>query len=486
MRLISLFAIFLFLAAIPALSSAKMNASQPWEDLEPPDEGLQSADDLGAGKTTTTTNGGSGSGSSTIQAAGNRALISGVPAYYQLDMHIKGACEGDPYPTGCGPTAGASILGWWERRGVSGLMTGGVDSNGLPQDTIVELGKGKYMDRITGCEQTAVLPDKFKSGLQDYLDDYSSIDFTVTKHKITKDTSIDYVWSIIKSEIHNGRPMVYLYRSDGKKDGYGEFYYANHYAVIVGYDENEGRKGLILQTNWGSGDSSSSYMNTYKSDSSYENNEYIEFGDYARSEAWINYNIYTIKPSSTPDYSGECSGWLLDDTEFHDNDPNDGVQSSYFDPEDVYLRDADSWNKTSSLSLQDDICFVARWSDSDGDGVYNTEDNCPNDKNSDQADSDGDGYGDVCDLPDLVLHMQYGNPTYSTENLTSGKIRLTFDISTSLANEGTDEVPAGTDLRVSWTQETIEMQKGSTTTNATQANVLKISHVVTKNGTKLK
>jgi len=35
--------------------------------------------------------------------------------------------------------------------------------------------------------------------------------------------------------------------------------------------------------------------------------------------------------------------------------------------------------------------------DSDGDGVDDREDNCPNDANADQADADGDTLGDVCD-----------------------------------------------------------------------------------------
>jgi hypothetical protein len=35
--------------------------------------------------------------------------------------------------------------------------------------------------------------------------------------------------------------------------------------------------------------------------------------------------------------------------------------------------------------------------DSDGDGICNTDDNCPTDPNPDQADIDGDGIGNVCD-----------------------------------------------------------------------------------------
>jgi hypothetical protein len=38
--------------------------------------------------------------------------------------------------------------------------------------------------------------------------------------------------------------------------------------------------------------------------------------------------------------------------------------------------------------------------DSDGDGIGDSEDNCPNDANSGQEDNDGDGQGDACDPDD--------------------------------------------------------------------------------------
>ena len=38
--------------------------------------------------------------------------------------------------------------------------------------------------------------------------------------------------------------------------------------------------------------------------------------------------------------------------------------------------------------------------DSDNDGIYDDEDNCPNTANADQFDTDEDGIGDVCDNDD--------------------------------------------------------------------------------------
>ena len=53
----------------------------------------------------------------------------------------------------------------------------------------------------------------------------------------------------------------------------------------------------------------------------------------------------------------------------------------------VIEQDGSTYTVTASLAIQD----------SDGDGIYDHEDNCPDVSNSDQSDSDGDGVGDVCD-----------------------------------------------------------------------------------------
>ena len=42
-------------------------------------------------------------------------------------------------------------------------------------------------------------------------------------------------------------------------------------------------------------------------------------------------------------------------------------------------------------------CDLIDNTDTDGDSIIDSEDNCPEMANSDQLDSDGDGIGDVCD-----------------------------------------------------------------------------------------
>jgi hypothetical protein len=56
-------------------------------------------------------------------------------------------------------------------------------------------------------------------------------------------------------------------------------------------------------------------------------------------------------------------------------------------------------NLGSDLDLTDEQLFDVGWTtaDTDGDGVADAVDNCPQDSNPEQTDTDGDGAGDACD-----------------------------------------------------------------------------------------
>ncbi len=51
------------------------------------------------------------------------------------------------------------------------------------------------------------------------------------------------------------------------------------------------------------------------------------------------------------------------------------------------------------VTMEFEICYQPPVVDSDGDGVADSADNCPNTANPNQADWDGDGVGDACDPP---------------------------------------------------------------------------------------
>jgi probable HAF family extracellular repeat protein len=57
-----------------------------------------------------------------------------------------------------------------------------------------------------------------------------------------------------------------------------------------------------------------------------------------------------------------------------------------------------SWREAYALWLNDSGCLP----DGDGDGVSDTEDNCPEVVNISQTDTHGDGYGDACDAPAAI------------------------------------------------------------------------------------
>ena len=69
-----------------------------------------------------------------------------------------------------------------------------------------------------------------------------------------------------------------------------------------------------------------------------------------------------------------------------------------------------------------DVC-----DDSDGDGIFDSVDNCPKNANADQSDRDGDGEGDVCDpnpLPKDTFSVRASDETCKSSD--NGSIKLTI------------------------------------------------------------
>lgn len=59
---------------------------------------------------------------------------------------------------------------------------------------------------------------------------------------------------------------------------------------------------------------------------------------------------------------------------------------------------------SAQLSSCQEIMAECFFNDNDSDGIFNCVDNCPDDANADQADSDCDGIGDVCDSGGFFPH----------------------------------------------------------------------------------
>ncbi len=110
-----------------------------------------------------------------------------------------------------------------------------------------------------------------------------------------------------------------------------------------------------------------------------------------------NYVLFPIEHNNPrfgqPAWSGELNYW----------DTTNVDLSRYVQPGDtIRLRwdmSTDYCSGTDSGWYVDNVRVYTRFTDTDGDGVADSNDNCPETPNPDQADFDHDGVGDVCDAP---------------------------------------------------------------------------------------
>jgi hypothetical protein len=389
-----------------------------------------------------------------------KALISGVPRYYQADMRIGGSCW---FPSGCGPVAGAAICAWWDKRGFPNLIDDGErETDGLPQQAIEDLGAAHYMNRDTSCALSWVLPGNFQDGLEEYMNDHLGpradvARFEVFRYRITDSGyempdsghtgSYDELFEIVRNEIWNGRPMVYLFRWDADQNNDGTFQAADHYGVVVGYDQTGGSRRMVIQGNQSDAQNTvvTGYQNVYV-----DTSHYLRLGDHTRDSAPVRYHLYAIRPipSSAVEIGLGADPLVLDPARVantnYDINGNDGVSSSWFEPdleqtghfaEDLW-HDHDDWGKTDELHLQDEICFVAGW---------RTETSA-----STEQDSDGDGIPDAHDKPDF-------QPVYArteVDGVSDTQVKLTLFVELRNLGQAREPFYGGVEVRWEYVDET--------------------------------
>ncbi|MDH3610288.1 MAG: PQQ-dependent sugar dehydrogenase [Nitrosopumilus sp.] len=90
------------------------------------------------------------------------------------------------------------------------------------------------------------------------------------------------------------------------------------------------------------------------------------------------------------------------------------------------------------------VTFGPSLPDSDGDGVPNGTDNCPNNQNVDQKDLDMDGIGDACDALNEILESK----TVSTSHSLIGDLIIDGSSVLTLTNDSNINLPPGSKLVV--------------------------------------
>ncbi len=104
---------------------------------------------------------------------------------------------------------------------------------------------------------------------------------------------------------------------------------------------------------------------------------------------------YKYGPEPPTDYSQHC--WWFS----YDGDTNTGLRIWNPENNSFTIRAIDGGRGDSDLSLNGEILDPggpgSAPADTDGDGVLDNEDNCPDTSNPDQTDNDGDEVGDACD-----------------------------------------------------------------------------------------
>ncbi|MFH1609433.1 MAG: C39 family peptidase, partial [Candidatus Bipolaricaulota bacterium] len=174
-------------------------------------------------------------GSVPVQAP-ERMILTGVPPLGPTRWRDE---TGVAVPAGCGPEAARMLLSYYDRRYGYGRLV-----REDPSGAIVEL--HRRMGTVTvgweGERQGLTWPWAFTEGLRAYIE----ARYPGGASLETLDADLAQVFAKSVELIQRGVPHVILFDWTGAM-----WIFPNHYAVVVGYNQEGGRKELVINLGWG-------------------------------------------------------------------------------------------------------------------------------------------------------------------------------------------------------------------------------------------
>ena len=179
---------------------------------------------------------------------------------------ICGAARADPivigdipaysWYHGCGPTAAASILGYWDLYGYSNLFDASGSDVFLTANVQDQISSPAHNAKYDWYPDSSGLPDPSDTSIADFFHtSEGGLDYGWSFQSYAASTFIDYAayrgyqfssfyeyyydgfsWDQFTGEINAGRPMMFLVDTEGSGN-------TDHFVPVIGYDDR-GTDGL--------------------------------------------------------------------------------------------------------------------------------------------------------------------------------------------------------------------------------------------------
>ena len=178
----------------------------------------------------------SGPSGRSVPAAPGRMILTGVPPFGAASWADE---HDEQVPAGCGPLAARMLLAYYDKRfGYSRLVRPD------PEEAIVELHDRMHTITLSwgGVRNGFTDPFSFQGGLQAYVAARYPGGVTLG----SKLGTLGQVFETSVALIEEKTPHIILFDWGGVTP-----LFPNHYAVVVGFNREDGRKELVINPGWG-------------------------------------------------------------------------------------------------------------------------------------------------------------------------------------------------------------------------------------------